>query len=196
MAGLICLFFCKPLALAFTQMRWVRLFVIFFILAVALHATSMGNEELVQVVSYVETQFDFFRCVESCALEVTRLVALNAPHKFSVVLSIALFVRGIPNFETASLRMPHHCAQVALYDVSLVALTCFVATLVAFKTEFLVAVEGVMCVFTAEDAVEAPSLVRTLVRHVAELFAVLTLSRWICFLIVARHRFFHSLELI
>ena len=64
----------------------------------------------------------------------------------------------------------------------------FVADTVAFEAEFGVAVEGVVGVGAAEDAVEAGALVGTLTGHVAELFAVAALDGGVVVEEVARLR--------
>lgn len=81
--------------------------------------------------------------------------------------------------------------QEALHDVGLIALIGLMANLVALEAEFGVAVEGVMGVLAAQDAVGTAAFIRALFRHVAELLAVAALDRRVELNVVARHLVFH-----
>ena len=71
--------------------------------------------------------------------------------------------------------MTYMVALLASDDVGLSTLSSLMANLVAFEAHFLVAVEGLMGIFSAEDAGQPLCLVRALLRHVAKLLAVMTL---------------------
>ena len=57
--------------------------------------------------------------------------------------------------------------------------------LVAFETYLFRALKRVMIVLTAQNANKAQSLVGTVPLHVAELFTVATLNRWVFIGVVA-----------
>ena len=82
----------------------------------------------------------------------------------------------------------------ALHDVGLGALVRLMADLVAFEAELGIALERVVGVLAAEDAVRAAASVGALARHVAELFAVATFDSRVRLDIVAGHLVFHPRE--
>ena len=82
-------------------------------------------------------------------------------------------------------------ATEAFHGVGLGALICLMADLVALEAEFGVAVEGVVGVFAAQNAVGPTPIIWALFRHVAELPAVPTLDCGVEFNVVPRHLVFH-----
>ena len=105
-----------------------------------------------------------------------RVTALDAPllivsGRFAVVL------RACPDFETAGLRVSYLLTCLALCHISLLALCCFVASLVALEAKLGSAFETVMLVTSTEDALRSAALVGALLRHVAELLAIVALDR-------------------
>ena len=97
----------------------------------------------------------------------------------------------VPNFETPKLRVPNLVAEDAFNDVFLGALTRYVPCLVALEAQLLSAVEGVVGVLAAEDAVRATALVRALLGHVSELLAVSAFDRRVRLDVVTSHLVFH-----
>lgn len=73
------------------------------------------------------------------------------------------------------------------YHVSLCALPSLVAHLIALKAQLGIALEAVVGVLATQDAVHTLSLVRTLHRLVAKLFAAVTLDRRVFTLVVTRN---------
>jgi len=68
--------------------------------------------------------------------------------------------------------------------------------LVALEAEFFGALEGVVGVFSAKDAIEAGALVRAVPLHVAELLAVAALDGWVVSQVVASHLLLHFFKFI
>jgi hypothetical protein len=104
------------------------------------------------------------------ALYMATLSALYASEKLYFILS---WLRRF--FEASSFSVTYMVALLASDDVGLSTLSSLMANLVAFEAHFLVAVEGLMGIFSAEDAGQPLCLVRALLRHVAKLLAVMTL---------------------
>ena len=69
--------------------------------------------------------------------------------------------------------MPNRIAKVALNYVLFLAVLRLVASFVALETHFFSAVEGVMSVLPAQNASGSFAFVRTVLRHVAELLAIM-----------------------
>ena len=65
----------------------------------------------------------------------------------------------------------------ALHDIGLGALVGLVSHLVTLEAQLGIAVERVVRVLSAEDAVGPAALIRALLRHVAKLLTVATLYR-------------------
>jgi len=83
--------------------------------------------------------------------------------------------------------MPDHIALLADHNVLLVALAGEMPHLVAFETDLFRALKRVMSVLTTQNAIQAQSLIGTVPLHVAELFTIATLNRWVLISIVACH---------
>lgn len=92
--------------------------------------------------------------------------------------------------------MACHLAHSAHVNILAVAFRCFVAHFIAFEAKFLTALEGVVGVLAAQDAVEALALVRTIFAHVAEEFAVATLDGGVGFGVVAGNLGLHLFVLV
>ena len=67
----------------------------------------------------------------------------------------------------------------ALHYVLLFAFTSLVADLVALETELSVTVMRLVAITSAKNAIQSTSLIRTLLCHVAKLFAISTLYCWV-----------------
>ena len=81
----------------------------------------------------------------------TVFTTINAPFKLLSLLGI----RGMsPYLKTTVFSMANILAFSAFNDIFCAAFASFVANLVAFKTKLLTAVEGIMTIFTTEDAVK------------------------------------------
>lgn len=102
----------------------------------------------------------------------------------------------MPHLEAALLSVTGHPALSAHVYFGLVTLRGLVSNLVALEAEFFGALEGVVGVFAAEDAVEAGALVRAVPLHVAKLLAVAALDGWIVSQVVASHLLLHFFKFI
>jgi len=102
--------------------------------------------------------------------------------------------RADPDFEAARLLVADLPARQALHDISLGTLVRFMAHLVALEAELGVAVEAIVCVLAAKDAVWSAALVWALPRHVPKLLAVPTLYSRVRIRVVPSHAVLHTVE--
>ena len=103
------------------------------------------------------------------ALYVPRLSALYAFKELHLALRV--FVAS-PDFEAPDLFVAVQPASVALNDISFLAIYGKMADFIALETDLLGAGEGIMSVFTAQDACGTLGLVGTLSRPMTTLTAV------------------------
>ena len=138
------------------------------------------DKELVKVILYRESQFNFSRSFFRGTLKVAHFAALHASFVSIVVLIVPLKMFGFlvsfaaielnvalsPHFQAPALAVADLATHQALDDVLFLALAGLVAHLVAFKAEFLVTFERIVRVFATENAVQSTALVGTLTSHV------------------------------
>ena len=105
---------------------------------------------------------------------------MRVPTFISFILSV------FPHLKTSLLCMANLVAEGTLGDVLLITFTCNVACLVAFETEFLMAIKRVVRVFAAKYAIQPASLVWTLPRHMAKLSTISALDCRIWVYVVPR----------
>ncbi len=120
-----------------------------------------------------------------------KLIALHTSHEWLTFLRIPALIFWLvtietpcPHFKTTSFSMSSLITLIAETNVFLVALTCFVSNLIAFKTHFFCALKRVVRVLATKDAVKSQSLVWTVPAYMSKLTAVSALYRNIIVLII------------
>ena len=131
----------------------------------------------------------------------TLLSTLCTPHKLSVLLVVSglLALRIIvqmPNFEASVVAVPRHITLLTHGHILWIAHGSQVAYFIALKAEFFRALEWVVSVLAAKDAVEALALIRTVSLEVTKLFAVAALDSWVFICKVTRYLSFQLLKFV
>ena len=75
--------------------------------------------------------------------------------------------------------MTYMPAFLAFDDVFLSALSSFMTNLIALEADFFITFEGIMSVFSTENAAFMLGLIWTVLLHMANLAAIMTFNRWI-----------------
>jgi hypothetical protein len=127
-------------------------------------------------------------------LEVAKSPALDAAFELTRLMSDLTFFS--PNAETAVLFVTQAATRVALYDITLCALTGLVADLITLEAQLFVAVEGVVRVFSAQNAVHSGPIVWALESQVAKLLAVAALESRVVLVVVASDLVLHAVEFV
>lgn len=92
-----------------------------------------------------------------------------------------MYVAWVPNFEASALLVTDLSTDEALDDFSLLALTSLVAHFIALEAQLLVALERVVGVLSAKNAVHPAALIGTFPRKVPEFLTVTALNSRVSF---------------
>jgi hypothetical protein len=131
---------------------------------------KLVQDKLIKVVEHPGINFDGPALVFPCALDMSILAALDAPVESHLGIGWPT-----PFFEASGVPVANMVALAAPDHIRLLTVLGLMADLVALETHLLSAVEGLMRVLPAKDAVQPLSLIWTLPSHMPELLAIVAL---------------------
>lgn len=105
-----------------------------------------------------------------------------------------MLIAVYPDLEAARLVVPNLAAHQTLDHVLLCALARLVAHLIALKTQLGITLMRLVTVAPTQNAIQPAALIWTLLRHVAELFAIATFNGRVCLDKVAIDLILHPVE--
>ena len=102
--------------------------------------------------------------------------------------------RWNPHLQTPTLIVTYLATRKTFHNVGLCALISLMADLVTFKAKLGIAVERIVSIATAQDAIWPTALIGTLLGHVTKLLTIATLDRRIRLDIVSGHLILETRE--